>query len=73
MECQKIVSQWENNKKNKKIIKKIVSNDATGKHLNYKIYKNYTTQQQKKNHPIEKWAEVLNRHFSKIYRQPTGT
>ena len=43
---------------------KIFVNDATDKGLISKIQTAHTTQQQK-NNPIKKWAENLNRQFSK--------
>ena len=43
---------------------KIFANDVTGKGLITNIY-SHITQHQKSNNQIKKWAEELNRHFSK--------
>ena len=57
------ISKWDKMKRQSTVWEKIFANNVTNKGLISKLYKPLNIE--KTNNPIKKWAEDLNRHFSK--------
>ena len=60
------MTKWNSNRFSYYILEKIIVNEATDNQLISKIYKQFLQLNSRKiNNPIKKWAEELNRLFSK--------